>query len=194
MLNSHVEHICQALERHVKSHPDVGRKGKNSWLKVNKQLMKEVFSVISPFPDLMTNVQSCRIWPTMKIHTDFSHFSAAAVPRVANFLLILATLAAPHRDLLLQLLFIYYKATHVSLLSYHRRNYFLAKINSRRVIPWRFFHEFAITHSCISLILYSVYYDLFSGRQTLYYTEIKTNIVTVAKKYVTPNFLIVFLE
>ena len=40
----------------------------------------------------------------MKIHTDFSHFSAAAVPRVANFLLILATLAAPHRDLLLQLL------------------------------------------------------------------------------------------
>ena len=41
-LNSHVEHICHALELYVKSHPDVGRKGKN----------EEVFCNIDP--DLMT--------------------------------------------------------------------------------------------------------------------------------------------
>jgi hypothetical protein len=47
-LNSHVEHICHALELHVKSHPEVFRKKR----KEEDSMKKEVFCNIDP--DLMT--------------------------------------------------------------------------------------------------------------------------------------------
>jgi len=37
-LNSHVEHICHALELYVKSHPDVGRKGKKKYSVISIQI------------------------------------------------------------------------------------------------------------------------------------------------------------